>query len=83
MVAGKQQIGSAQGKSHVVRRMARRRQRLDAPARAGDDFAVFQRDIRNEIAVGAGLPALGVADMQRTRRAVRAFGIGLGAGRLS
>ena len=80
MVAGKQQIGSSQGKGHVVRRMARRRQCLDAPARTGDHFAVFQRDIRNEIAVGAGLPALGVPDMQRTRRAMRALGVSLGAG---
>ncbi len=81
MIAGEQQIGATKRESHVVRRVARRRDGLQAPARTGDDFTVLQRHIGNEVAVGAGLGALGVADMQRTRRAVRTFGIGLRAGR--
>ena len=61
--------------------MPGRRQRLDGPAVAGHDFAVGERDVGAEIHVAAGVEPAGLADMQRPRRAMRAFGINRGAGR--
>ena len=55
--------------------------RFQGPAVARHHVAVGERDVGAEIHVGAGIEALGFADMERPRRPVRAFGIDLGAGR--
>ena len=81
MIAREQEIGFLERKGHVVCRVPRRRHRLDAPAVAGDHFAIDQRDVRPEIHIGAGVEPAGFADMERPRRAMRALGVNRRAGR--
>ena len=81
MIAGKQRVVLLEGKGHVIGGVAGRRHRFDGPAVAAHDLAIFERDVRAEIAVAAGIERIVLADMQRPRGAVRAFGIDGGAGR--
>ena len=67
---------------HVVGGVARRRDRLDGPAIAANDLAIGERAVRLEVGVVGGIRAGAVADMQRPRRAMRAFGEHGRAGRL-
>ena len=80
MVAGEQEIGFLECVRHVVGRVSGRRHRFHGPAGAADLFAVGERDIGAEIHVGAGVEPARLADVQRTRQAVGALRINLGAG---
>ena len=51
------------------------------PAVAGDHLAILERHIGPEVAVGAGIERIVLADMQWPRGAVRPFGIDRRAGR--
>ena len=81
MIAGKHEIRLLQRERHVVGGVAGRRDRLDGPAVAAHDLAVGERAIGPEIRVVARLHARRLAGMERTRGAVRAFGIDGRAGR--
>ena len=56
-------------------------ERFDGPAVARDHLAVGERDVGPEIHVAAGIEPARLADVQRPRRPVRAFGEDRGAGR--
>ena len=81
MVAGEQHVVLLERIGHVVGGVAGRRHRFDGPAVAAHDLAVLERDVGREVAVAAGIERIVLADMQRPRGAVRAFGIDGGAGR--
>ena len=55
--------------------------RFDGPAVARNDRAVRERDVGTEIQVARGIEPAALADMQRPRRAMRAFSVDGGAGR--
>ena len=55
--------------------MARRRHGLDGPAVAADVLTVLKRNVRTEIAVGAGIERIELADMQGPRRTMRTLRI--------
>src|SRR5581483_10267578 len=69
------------GKGHMVGGMAGCSDSFQLPARAFDNLAVFHRDIRPEVAVGAGLRIVLLALIARPRGAMRPFGIDGGASR--
>ena len=81
MVAGEQHVFLLERVGHVVGGVAGRRHRFDGPAVAAHHLAVLERDVGAEVAVGAGVERIVLADMQGPRGAVRAFGIDRGAGR--
>ena len=80
VIAGEQEIRLLQRKGHVVGGMAGRRDRLDRPARARDDFAISKRAVGTEIGVVARVQSRGLTDIERARGTMCAFGEDHGAG---
>ena len=81
MIAGEQQVALLQCERHVVRGVAGRGDRLDGPASAGDHLAVGQRAVGLELGIVAGVEARRLADIERSRGAMRPFGEHHGPGR--
>ena len=81
MVAGEQHVFLLERIGHVIGGVAGGRHRFDGPALAAHHLTVLERDIGAEVAVGAGVERIMLADMQRPRGAMRAFGIDGSAGR--
>ena len=65
---------SLQRERHVVGGVAGRRDRLERPAVAAHHLAVGERAVGTKIRVVAGVEPRRLADMQRPRGAMRAFG---------
>ena len=66
---------------HVIGAMARRRNRLQRPARSRDDISVAQRMVGTKVHVAGGIERIDLADMKRPRDAVRPLAIGRRTGR--
>ena len=60
--------------------VAGRRHSFDGPALAAHHLPVLERDIGTEVAVGAGVERIMLADVQGPRGSMRAFGIDRGVG---
>src|SRR5262249_33165046 len=82
MVADEIDLPLGPGESEMVGGVAGRRYGLELPARALDDFAVLDLDVRPELAVGAGFRIVLLALEARPRGAVRTLGINRRAGGL-
>jgi hypothetical protein len=81
VIAGEQEIGLPERKRHMVGGVAGRRHRLDGPTRPSDDIAIGKRAVGPELGIVACIHARGLADVERSRGTVRAFGQHQGPGR--